>query len=39
VSLRFYITEKNMVQKGKEGYPLICQKGNQIKDLEVALSA
>jgi len=27
-----------MVQKGKEGYPLIFQKGNQIRDPEVALS-
>jgi hypothetical protein len=24
--------------KGKEGYSLICQKGNQIRDPEVALS-
>jgi hypothetical protein len=35
--LTFYITEKNIVQKGMEGQPLICQKGNQVKAPEVAL--
>ena len=34
---RFYIIEKNIVQKGMEGQPLICQKGNQVKAPEVAL--
>jgi hypothetical protein len=35
--LRFYITEKNMVQKGMEGNPLIFQKGNQIRGPDVVL--
>jgi hypothetical protein len=36
--LGFYNTGKNIVQKGTHGHPLICQRGNQVRGPEVALS-